>query len=139
MLIEFFDCFDEVPIQRHGVVLGVRRLLSHLERREQPGGVAVVGQRPSQRRGHPVGMIGTERVSLTRADGRDQIVQPDGTVVVAERHDSGAGATATSTGLNHVLNLEGAEGQTKDLRPIRLRPDGRLYASGTIRLVLRRR
>lgn len=77
----------------------------------------MVGQRPPQRRGHPVGMIGTKRVSLTRADGGYEIVQPYGSVVVAEGHNGGTGAAATCTVLNHGLNLERVEGQTKDLWP----------------------
>jgi hypothetical protein len=84
MLIEFLDGFDEITIERQGVLLGARRPLGHLERSEQPGDVTVVGQCPPQRWCHPVGMIGAKWVSLTGADGSHKIVQPDGSVVVVE-------------------------------------------------------
>jgi len=75
----------------------------------------VVGEGPTQRRRHPVGMIGAERVTFTRTDRGYEIVQPHGPVVVTEGHDGGAGTAAASAGLNHGLNLDAEASQNKDL------------------------
>lgn len=77
MVIEFFDGLDQIAVERHNV-------LRNLERCEQSGSGAVVGQGPPERWCHPVGMKGAKRVTLTRTERCDEIVQPHSPVVVIE-------------------------------------------------------
>jgi hypothetical protein len=109
MLVEILDGIDEISIERHAPDL------CDLERREQPGGAPVVGECPSQRWCHPVGVKGTQRIPFAGADGCHQIRQPHRSVPIVERHDRRAGATATNAGFNHVQNLDGEPGENKDL------------------------
>jgi hypothetical protein len=108
VLIKFFDCLDEIPVERHG-------LLRYLEGCEQAGGGAVIGERPSQRRRHPVGMEGAHRVTLTGTEGGHEIIEPHGPVVVIEGQNGSTGSATANARLDHGLNLERETNQNKDL------------------------
>lgn len=115
VLVEFFDRLDEIPVKRH-------RLLRYLEGCEQAGGGAVIGERPSQRRCHPVGMKGAQWVTLTGTERSNKIVEPHGPVVVVEGKNGGTGSATANARLDHGLNLERETEQNKDL--IRLSDPG---------------
>jgi len=60
-------------------------------------------------------MKGTKWMAFARADRGHEIVKPYCPVVVIEGQDGSTGTATANASLNHGLNLDGVEGQNKDL------------------------
>lgn len=79
VLVEFPDSVEEIPVESHD-------RSGDLERSKQPGGSPAVGQRPPERRSHPIGMLSTHQVAGTGGDSLANVIEPNGSFAVVVGH-----------------------------------------------------